>query len=1059
MDTQPGPWDLGALLRDYRRRAGFTQRELADRAGVSVRTLRELEQGRVGRPQARSVHRFAAALELSEAQQATVLAARREPADAPGAVSVWVGVQGPLAVRRHGHPVEVGPAMRRDLLGLLAVQPGRVVTCAEIIDVLWGQDPPVTCERLIHLHVGRLRRLLEPDRQKRAPGRILVRSRGGYRLDLAPEQLDLTEFDRLVARARQLTAGDPPEALALFTRALESWRGPVLCDARPELRQHPAVVAVGQRHLTAALAFADLALSLGHNEQVVAWLRPLAAQEPLHEGLTARLMFALAGCGEQAAALELFTGIRARLDEDLGIEPGPELQETYLRVLRGQLPAPALAATPPTATADTAPPAQLPADVAAFTGRADHLRRLEALLAEQDRGDGQARSVVISAIAGTAGIGKTTLAVHWAHQIRDRFPDGQLYVNLRGYDPERPVRTIEALAGFLHALGVRGDQIPEELSQAAATYRSRLADKRILIVLDNARNAEHVRPLLPGAPGCLAVVTSRDQLSGLITAEGARLVALDMLNTGEAADLLGQRIGPDRVAAEPDAVQAIITRCAHLPLALAIVAARAATRPQFSLATLAAELSESRGSLESFTGDDPATDIRAVFSWSYRILGVEAARLFRLLGLHPGPDFGLPAAASLAGMRKEKVRPLLRELARAHLVTEQIPGRFTFHDLLRAYASDLARTHDTAAEQRAVERRILDHYLHTANAASQVLSPHRDPLDLAVPEPGVTPEDLTDYGAAVAWFTAELPVLLAAVAHGPALGLDTHVWQLAWALKSFFDIAGHWQEWVTTHELALDAARRTGDRNGIARTHRNLGRIYSRQARYPEADTHLRRSLELCRELDDPVGQAHALRNIGVLLGRQNQHRPALSYAQQALTLFRTSGHRVGQARVLNLVGWCHGRLGDYAQAITHCQQALDLMQELGDADGEGSTWDSLGYAHRHLGHHREALTCYERSLRLERERGDLREMAETLELLGDAHLDAGESEAARHAWLQALDLLRQLGHPRAQHVRAKLVRLPGSRPVAAKRAPASRIMISSWAHRRPSPVMPATRG
>src|SRR5262249_40894759 len=453
-------------------------------------------------------------------------------------------------------------------------------------------------------------------------------------------------------------------------------------------------------------------------------------------------------------------------------------------------------------------PRQLPKAPVAFTGRVRELDRLnEALTAVLDPAepaDERVGVVVISAIAGTAGVGKTALAVHWAHQVADRFPDGQLYVNLRGFDQVGAVMGYaEAGRGFRDALGVPVAGIPVGVDAQAALYRSVLAGRRMLVVLDNARDPGQVRPLLPAAPGCLVLVTSRNQLCGLVAADGARLLTLDLLTRAEARTLLARRLGPDRTAAEPDAVEEIITRCARLPLALAVVAARAATHPRFPLHALTADLRGVHDRLDALDGGDLATDVRAVFSWSYQALGGGAARLFRLLGLHPGPDISTPApvtpppaAASLAARPAPGARALLAELARANLVVEHAPGRHTSHDLLRVYASQLAQTIDSDGERRAATGRMLDHYLHTAYAADRMLYPARDPIMLAPLRPGVTPEQPADHQQALAWFTAEHPALLAAVEYAGATGWDTHTWQLAWTLWTFLHWQGHWHDQV-----------------------------------------------------------------------------------------------------------------------------------------------------------------------------------------------------------------------------------------------------------------------
>ncbi|HEU4423923.1 MAG TPA: tetratricopeptide repeat protein [Pilimelia sp.] len=674
-------------------------------------------------------------------------------------------------------------------------------------------------------------------------------------------------------------------------------------------------------------------------------------------------------------------------------------------------------------------PRELPADVYGFTGRPDQLAELHSLVTAR----AQSSAMVVAVVSGTAGVGKTALAVHWAHQVRDQFPDGQLYVNLRGFDTSgSAMAPAEAVRGFLDALNVSPQRLPVGLDAQAGLYRSLLSGKRMLILLDNARDAEQVRPLLPGAPGCVVVVTSRNQLPGLVAVEGAHPLALDLLPADEATQLLARRLGPARVAVEPRAVEDIIARCARLPLALAIVAARAATHPGFHLDALAGELHDARDGLDAFAGGDAITDMRAVFSWSYHTLSDEAARLFRLLGLHPGPDIATHAAASLAGVPLGRIRPLLTELTRAHLVSERVPGRFAFHDLLRVYAIELAHTHDTDEERHAAVHRVLDHYLNSAHPASLLLNPYRDVLSPASPVAGVTPVRVAEVRQAMAWFTAEYAILLAVVELAEAHGFDAHTWQLASAIGTFCQRRGHWRDQIAIQSAALAATRRLADLDRQASAHRDLGRAHVRLSNDGAAHHHFRQALDLYGKLGDATGQAHIYNNIADALDRQGRPQDALGHSQQAVDLFRAAGKRTGLAWALNGVGWLHSRLGNYEQAIAYCEEALVLQREIDDRQGQGATWDSLGYAHHHLGHHERALSCYEHAFDLIREVGDRYQQADVLTHLGDTHEASGNPAAARDAWLRALEILDELGHPDADQVRRKLNDLDArSEPIA----------------------------
>ncbi|HEU4422177.1 MAG TPA: tetratricopeptide repeat protein [Pilimelia sp.] len=671
-------------------------------------------------------------------------------------------------------------------------------------------------------------------------------------------------------------------------------------------------------------------------------------------------------------------------------------------------------------------PRQLPAAMAHFTDRAEHLERLDAFLAGPGAGP---LAVVVAVLTGTAGVGKTALAVEWAHRVAHRFPDGQLYVNLRGFDPAgAPMTAAEALRGFLDGLGVAAARVPATVAAQAGLYRSLLAGRRVLIVLDNARDADQVRPLLPGAPGCVVVVTSRDRLSGLVAVEGAHPLTVAPFAPATARSALAARLGRHRVAAEPRAVDDMVDRCAGLPLAVAIVAARAAAHPNFALATFVRELRDTPSTLDGLAGPEALADVRTVFSWSYRTLSDSAARLFRQLALHPGPDVALPAAASLASAPPGRTREWLAELTDASLLTEHAPGRYTLHDLLRAYAAEQAHALDSPAEREATVDRVLDHYLHTANAAALLRDPHRDQIPLPPAAPGVTPEPITDSTHALSWLATEHQVLLAAVRLAGQAASGTRTWQLAWAVAGYLDRQGHWSDLLDTQRTALRAARRIADRTGQAQAHRHLGNAYLRMGRLDDAHRQYSNALDLFGQLGDDVSTAHVHVAVNVILDGQGRHEDALAQVHKALDLFRATGHRAGNAFAMNAIGWLHATLGDHRQAIIWCQRSLAVQQELGDRYAAAGTWDSLGYAHHHLGHHAEAHACYQRALDLLRQTRDRYHTAVTLGHVGDNHRAAGDHDPAQRAWQQALAILDELDHPDADTVRAKLGRTAGPR-------------------------------
>jgi transcriptional regulator with XRE-family HTH domain/tetratricopeptide (TPR) repeat protein len=666
-------------------------------------------------------------------------------------------------------------------------------------------------------------------------------------------------------------------------------------------------------------------------------------------------------------------------------------------------------------------PRQLPPVTADFTGRTAELQALTRIL--DDAVAGGPGTVVISAIGGTAGVGKTALAVLWAHRVAGRFGDGQLYVNLRGFDPSGTPAAPEAvIRGFLDALGVPLQRVPATPEAQAGLYRSLLADRKMLIVLDNARDEQQVRPLLPASPGSLVLVTSRSQLSGLAAADGARVVTLDVLTRGEAVQLLTARLGTGRAAAEPDAISEIARLCACLPLALAVAAARAAARPGFALAALAAELTDSAGRLDVLDSGDPAASVRAVFSWSSLQLGGESERMFRLLGLHPGPDISVAAAASLAAVGEPEARRLLAELARSHLISERVPSRYAFHDLLRAYAAEQARDATSQHEREAAVGRILDHYLYTAYAGALLLDPATEPaLVLAMPRPGALAGQPADRRQALAWFEAEHQVLLGAVTLAVGSGFDDHAWQLPWALSSFLQIRGRPEDWAATQRTALAAATRLGNTAAQALASRLLGHACADLGHHDQALGHYASTIALYQELGDLLGEARTQQGLAVLAQLQGRYAEALGHAEQALRLYRAIGDKASEAEALNAVGWYHGLLGDYQQARVTCRQALTLSAEIGHSWTEGNTWDSLGYAEHHLGNLAEAAACYQRALIIFREAGARLDEADALTHLGETRQADGDLARAREAWQQALVILDDLQHPDADKVRAKL--------------------------------------
>jgi tetratricopeptide (TPR) repeat protein len=670
-------------------------------------------------------------------------------------------------------------------------------------------------------------------------------------------------------------------------------------------------------------------------------------------------------------------------------------------------------------------PRQLPPAPHQFVGRVDHLAGLDrsapTAVPDTPSGGQQGHSmVVISAIAGTGGIGKTWLALTWASRNLHRFPDGQLFVDLHGFSPVgRPAHPVDVLGGFLDALGVDRDSQPDNPDRRAELYRSLVADKRMLVVLDNAATTDQVTPLLPAGGRCMIVVTSRHHLPGLVARYGARPVHLDVLTEIEAHALLATALGTDRVAAETQAIAELIELCGRFPLALGVIAARAAAGPHLPLGDAVAELRVL--GLDALDSDDPIASLPTVLSWSLRYLTDQQRSMFALLGIAPGPDTGLPAATSLTGSPERDTHAVLRALADASLIDRTPGGRYAMHDLVRAYATSIAGNLPAEVRETAL-RRVLDFYTHTAHTAERLLNPHRDPARLDPPTPGARLHLLPDMAAAWAWFDTEHACLLAAQHTATTHHWYPTVWHLAWALDTFHYRRGHRHDRLSMWQVATDAATYLPDPTSRTGAHRYLGRAHTELGQYEDAITHLRQALTLAQRSHDSTQQAHIHDALARACEQQGDDRRALNHAHRALDLHRTLGQPVREADSLNAVGWYAARLGDHDTARTHCQAALTLHRHHHDRNGEAATLDSLGYIEHHSGHHTRAVHYYRHALTLYRDLGYTYQVANTLDGLGHPHAALSQTEQARTAWQEALQLYQQQGrHNHAARTQTQL--------------------------------------
>ncbi|MDG4786595.1 tetratricopeptide repeat protein [Micromonospora sp. WMMD1102] len=929
-----------------------------------------------------------------------------------GVDRVRLEILGPVRAWRGGHEIAFSAPGQRAVLGLLALAAGRPMPRAEIVDALWeGGEPPPSATNVIQTHVKNLRRLLEPDRRTHTASVVLPRVGDGYAVGVPARNLDLCVFRELAGAAAEAHRRDDlPGSVRLWQRALALWRAAPLVDV-PSLAGHPKVVALAEERRAAVGRYGEVMIALGRAADVLPALEEVAASSPLDETAQALLLRAYHALGRRDRAVAVYRTARSRLVDELGVEPGPELAAAYRDALRAAEPTGPPPA-PPAATRagpDDPPPvpAQLPADVPGFSGRATELSRLDDLLAGSRR---RRSGVPVVVLAGTAGVGKTALALRWGHHARHRFPDGQLYVNLRGYDVDRPMPPQEALAGFLRALGVPGTEVPFELDECAARYRSELDGRRMLIVLDNAASVEQARPLLPGSASCAALVTSRDTLAGLVARDGAERIELGLLSSADSVELLWHTLG-DRVAHEPTAAAALAERCAHLPLALRVAAELVLTRPTAPLSVLVAELADQQHRLRLLdAGGDPRTGVRAVLSWSYQQLPAATARAFRMLGPHPGPDVDRYAAAALFDTEPESARHLLDTLARANLVQPAGNHRYTFHDLLRAYATERCAADEPASTVDAALDRLFDYELAAVTAAIDTLYPAERHRRAPVDRPPVAPPPMPDPQVARGWLDAERPALVATAVRAAERGRSSHAVRLTLTLLRYLESGGYFAEAERMHTHALAAARQAGDRVTEAHLLTGLAVMYAQQGRYTPSTARLREAVALARENGDSAAEARALGNLGYVQQRQGRYDEAVEALRSALLLCRRVGDPAGETRAGGNLGHVLLRQGSYREAGVYLRTSIVLCRRIADATGEAYALTSVGELHLRGGRLLTAAGRHRRALALFEAVGDPAGKALALDGLGRVRLRQGDHEAALDLVEQALTLLRRVG-------------------------------------------------
>ena len=1026
--------ELAALVRRARAQAQLSQDEVARVSGLSVRALRDLERGRVRKPREESLRRLFAVLGIDGSDRDRILASvaqhpRPGLAEQPSPLpTVTVDVLGTLKLCRDGAEVPVSGAVPRAVLGLAALRLGRPVTRDEIVDALWGDRPPVSWVSQVHTAVGQLRRLLDPGHARGSRTGRLALDRTGYVLDLEADAVDLHRFSLRFKQARAGVNGaardDPPSevamevALVTLDVALGDWRGPVLSGELVGVCDHPVALAAAGQRLEAALLLADLALRLRRADLAIEHLGPLTRAEPYHEGLHARLILALAARGEQAAALESFAAVRTQLITDLGIEPGPQLRYAQTLVLDGEHtrsldPRFADASReayrgPDPVQDDWTTPQMLPADLPDFTGREQELNLITDLLTGTgDSADPPVRRPVV-AVAGMAGVGKTALIVRAAHRLAPAHPDGQLYINLRGAD-DAPLRPADVLARFLRATGVNGPAIPQDVASREDMYRSRTAQRRLLVVLDNASSAAQLRPLLPGGTGCSVLVSARTRLSAR---EGARWIALDVLPSEQSLALLERVAGPDRVHTDRAGAAEIIQLCGNLPLAVRIAGARLAEHPSWPMSRLAVPLRQERQRLDQLTVGDLA--VRASMEFSYRDLRPRARRLFRLLSLLDAPDFPARVAGAVLGTPAAEALGPLTELVDANLITETDPDeagqlRYRFHDLVRLYARERAEAEDGAEVTEAAVRRALGAWLTLAERfAREVPGPCYAPLTGCAERPDLA--DLTDFAQVdpLRWFDAEQSALRAGVHQACRGGLDELAYELAGSLEKYFDLRGMYEEWRATNEQVLHLCQARGNSRGEAVMLRGLIDVRTWNTAHDGGDGSDGSGTAMGRMLTDALRLAEMFERLGEPRGRSDAEvavawgycaagdvGAGLTYARRALDLAEGAGHLGGVARAQVALALAeHVTPGGGAGALDHLEKALVAARALGNARYEASVLQFLGIAHAAMGDAARSGASLDESLAISRRYSDRFTEVLTLLALARLHLTTADPRA-----------------------------------------------------------------
>jgi DNA-binding SARP family transcriptional activator/tetratricopeptide (TPR) repeat protein len=930
-----------------------------------------------------------------------------------------IGLLGPVRAWLDDHEVAVGPPRQQALLAVLATNANQVISRAELIDAIWGTEPPASAVGSVHTYVAGLRRAIEPARKT---FQVLVSAGSGYSLRVGPEGVDAERFGRHRQAARRLVvAGDHEAGLAELDAALALWSGTPLgglggpfADVERQRLAELRLDVIEER--------AELLLVLRRPAEVVTGLKDVLADHPLRESSRALLIRALHQQGRLGEAKSVYqTGARL-LDDRLGVQPGPALRGVYEALVNAE---PAADPVLPRVV-----PSQLPHDTRRFTGRGEELRRLDALLPAA--GALRGGTVVITTIEGTAGIGKTSLAVHWSHLVRDLFPDGQLYLNLRGFDvADKPLPPHDALYTLLSAFRVPSEKIPQTTAERSAMLRSVVAGRRMLMVLDNAMSTDQVTPLLPANQSCVVLVTSRNRLDGLVATGDGRQLTLGLFDEADSSALLASYLSPERIEEEREAFDELLRLCAGLPLALSIVGARAWCSPNLPLAQFVDELRDAHFRLDALdTGDDSASSVRAVFSWSYDALSPAAKRLFRLLGLHAGPDVSRHAAGALADVSEEDTRAQLDELVRAHLLELRGDGRYQFHDLLRVYALERATSDETPDERDAAARRGVRWYMHAANKADRQMLAFKPVHNIIDPPAHWTFPEQPDPEHARAWFMAEETNLVEAIRRAVEIGEHAVAWRLPQTMSSFWYVYNkRWELWNEMLRISLEHAVLDGDVNGQASAYSSLGIVANDLRRYDEAVAYYHQAIELFPQTEEKWLVGITYNSLGLTYVSMGKLPEAMAALRTAAEAYEEIGNTWGRAWALQGTASAYNAMGDHEKALEYGQLTLAAWHDVGYQHGVGSGLNLLGEIHFAAGDYPAAIDFYDQAVQARQGINDRFGIANALQGKALAELRAGRVADARDSYRRALPILTALESQDTAAVEEALAALDADHP------------------------------